>query len=174
MIEANGGKCEFDKPYSDRAFITLFLIGNNNNNNNNNNTNATKRDTEDDESHTAIYDRFDFIDDYLYFENDSFRLSRLCDLRLECFKNGKHTLMQTRITGKCKKCDIFAINESYDYSLVCHKCQYQLCQRCCHQMVLAKYINKNSNEESNNITKIQKIRAKLRAALRAAASYYTS
>ena len=64
MIEANGGSHEFIKPYSDRVFITMFVIGDNDDNDT-----AAESKTQD-AFYTELYDRYETKEDYLYFDND--------------------------------------------------------------------------------------------------------
>ena len=137
MIEPNGAHCTFDKPYSDRVFITVFVMGHHNIDVDS--TNNMYNKAVEDGYNTEMYDRFETKEDFLYFENDS--LNNLVDLRLKCNLNSKHNLAKTRVSmnsGECKDCGIVAIGECNDYSFVCRKCKYELCQNCCHKMVLVK------------------------------------
>ena len=158
-IESNGSHHEFIKPYSDHVFVTIFVIGNVNINGNDD---TTERKTEDG-FNIELYDRYETKEDYLYFEND--RLNRFIDLRLKCDLNGKHYLVQSRTndSGKCKNCDNIAISGYNEYSFVCRRCKYELCQYCCHKKVIEKYtsdhgindvatnsLDANRDNQSNN------------------------
>ena len=129
LIEPRGGSYQFDKPF-ERVFITMFLIGNNDDND----------DDDDDTFNVELYNRFATTEDYLYFENDS--LNNLARLRLKCIKKKKHYLAQSKnYTGeKCVQCGNIAISNNYgDYSFFCRRCKYEICQNCCHKIVVSKY-----------------------------------
>ena len=143
VIEPNGDFGEFTKPYSDRLFISLFLISDN-----------PEESTTPDELHSQLYDRYGTKDDYLYFQADALR--NFDNLRLKCDLNNKHYLVESRSvsggdnTGKCKNCASIANGIYYDYSMACPRCRYELCQQCCHALVIDKYV---PSSNSSNISK---------------------
>ena len=167
-IEPHGKSYEIVKPYSDRVFVTMFKIGNSDDTGTKT-TNTTENKTEVDAFNTELYDRLETKEDYLYFvDNDS--LNNFVDLRLKCILNDKHYLLQSRTilatdnnnngntnsnsnsdSGKCKQCGVIAINNCGDYSFVCRRCKYQVCQHCCHKIVTNKYtMNRTHNNNNNN------------------------
>ena len=106
IIEPNSGCHEFIKPYCDRIFVTMFLIGDSDV------SNKTGSNTEDG-FNIESYDRFETKKDYLYFDNDL--LNSFVALRLKCSLDDKHYLARSRTShstnnGNCKDCGIIAIS----------------------------------------------------------------
>ena len=78
MIEPNGGSYSFVKPYSDRVFVTMFVIGDDNTDNIDNTDNKATEDA----FNVELYDRFETKEDYLYFDNDLLNVLLIYELNV--------------------------------------------------------------------------------------------
>ena len=86
-----------------------------------------------------ICDRKRYLEDYLYFEDDD--LQRLSQYKPKCKnKNGKkHKLQEVNSKNNNNKfkCDGCTSNKANIY-FHCYKCQYTLCQDCCHLKICSQ------------------------------------
>ena len=129
VIASGLGQSKFTKHYSDSVFITMFIIGTYTNNDTNNANNSISGVNKE------IYDRREFRQDYLYFENGG--LKGLIDVKPKCINNTKHFLTQTRVYNACTQCNISS--QYTKYAFVCRKCEYEICEDCCHTIMLKNW-----------------------------------
>ena len=111
---------KFTKHYSDSVFITMFIIGVNTGNDGMVGLNK------------QVYDRREFREDYLYFENGG--LKSLIDVKPKCINNIDHFLTQIRMCNACTQCN--SSSQYTKYAFVCRKCEYEICEDCCHTTML--------------------------------------
>ena len=97
-----------------------------------------------------IYDRRQFVENYLYFHDDT--LKSLINLKPKCnnLNGGKHNLVELNLDinsisrannndnynykFKCNACKI----EDSEVYYHCYKCKYSLCQGCCHLKICSR------------------------------------
>ena len=122
-----GIKCaKFVKTW-DYTFVTLI--------------NVTKKE--------LVCDRKPYFENYLYFEDDD--LQRLSQYKTKCNnKNGaKHKLQEINLNDienhefKCHNCASIKSNVYFH----CNKCEYSLCQNCCHIKVCAQKQQKQQQQQ---------------------------